>query len=442
MFICNASTINHCVCRWNDRELKFARTVIFTVEEINRDTKLLPGVSLGYRLYNGCGSENLVRAAVEAVTGEDSRGCNGQVQALLGHSSSGVSEDINIILSPLSIPQVREMKQLQLQSNFHCPSCLFIFTSLKYIDLLYLTFFIPFQVSHLSTCACLSDKRLYPTFFRTVPSDRFQIIGLVQLMKYFDWRWVGIIYSQALYSEKGTAEFIKEAKKEGICVEYKLPFSKTSNNKLEAIVETLKESSSKVVLLFMSLSYTRTFLSQMEIYNITGKQWLGSESWITQADLASVERKNILQGSIGFALPQASIPGLGEFLLSLKPSDEPQSAIIKAVWEKFFDCSFSPSNTSALCTGTEDLRTVSNDYTDVTHFRAENNVYKAVYLVAYALHALLQCYNGSNPTTRKPCVNKNEVKPKLVSSSKMYSSILILIQYLMFLFFVVNAVLI
>lgn len=100
-------SINHCVCRWNDRELKFARTVIFTVEEINRDTTLLPGVSLGYRLYNGCGSENLVRAAVEAVTGEDSKGCNGQVQVLLGHSSSGVSKDINVILSPLSIPQVR-----------------------------------------------------------------------------------------------------------------------------------------------------------------------------------------------------------------------------------------------------------------------------------------------------------------------------------------------
>ncbi|XP_033487853.2 extracellular calcium-sensing receptor-like [Epinephelus lanceolatus] len=233
-------------------------------------------------------------------------------------------------------------------------------------------------------------------------------------MEYFDWRWVGIIYSASLYSEKGTAEFTKEAKKVGICVEYTLPYSKTSKSKLEAIVKKLRESSSKVVLLFMSLSYTKSFLSKIEKYNITGKQWLGGESWITQADLASVERKSILQGAMGFALPEASIPDLGEFLLSLKPSDEPQSAIIKAFWEKFFDCSFSPSNTTTMCTGTEDLRTISSDYTDVTHFRAENNVYKAVYLVAYALHALLQCKNGSNPTTGKPCVNKNQVQPKLV----------------------------
>ncbi|XP_034460699.1 extracellular calcium-sensing receptor-like [Hippoglossus hippoglossus] len=357
----------------NDRELKFARIVMFTVEEINRDTKLLPGLSLGYRLYNGCGDENLIRAAVEAVNGEDSKGCADQIQALLGHSSSGVSKDINIILSPLSIP----------------------------------------QVSHLSTCACLSDKRQFPTFFRTVPSDRFQVIGLVQLMKYFDWRWVGIIYSQGVYSEEGTMAFAKEAEKEGICVEYRLPYSKT-HVKFPAIVEALRKSSSKVVLLFLPLPFTISFLSEIEKYNITGKQWVGSEAWITQTDLASDGSKNILKGAMGFALPQASIPGLGEFLLSFKPSDEPQSAIVKDFWESFFDCSFSPSNTSATCTGTEDLSTVSSDYTDVTHFRPENNVYKAVYLVAYAIHALLQCHNGSNPTTGKSCVTKDQVRPKLV----------------------------
>ncbi|KAG7480172.1 extracellular calcium-sensing receptor-like [Solea senegalensis] len=360
--------------KMNDRELKFARIVMFTVDEINRDTELLPGVSLGYRLYNGCGTANLVRAAIEAVNGEEVKVCSGQVQAVLGHSSSGVSAYINNILSSLSIP----------------------------------------QVSHLSTCDCLRDKKLYPTFFRTVPSDRFQVIGLVQLMKYFNWRWVGIIYSQGFYSEEGTAEFVKEAKKEGICIEYRLPYSKTSRKKLDVIVETLRESSSKVVLLFVSLTFTKSFLTRIAEYNITGKQWIGSESWVTQPDLASEERRNILQGVMGFALPRASIPGLSEFLLSLKPSDVPESDIIKTFWEKFFGCSFSPSNTSNMCNGTEDLHTVSSDYTDVTYFTAENNVYKAVYLVAYALHALLQCVNGSNPTTGKPCVTKKDVQPKLV----------------------------
>lgn len=81
--------------------------MIFTVEEINRNTELLPGVSLGYRVFNGCGSENLVRAAIEAVTGEDSKGCSDPIQALIGHSSSGVTQDINLILSPLSVPHVR-----------------------------------------------------------------------------------------------------------------------------------------------------------------------------------------------------------------------------------------------------------------------------------------------------------------------------------------------
>ena len=104
MMSCNNK---HWACSWHDRELKFARTVIFTVEEINRDGKILPGVSLGYRLFNGCGNENQIRAAIDAINWEDSKGCTGQIQALIGHSSSGISKDINVILSALSIPQVK-----------------------------------------------------------------------------------------------------------------------------------------------------------------------------------------------------------------------------------------------------------------------------------------------------------------------------------------------
>lgn len=279
----------------------------------------------------------------------------------------------------------------------------------------YIFFFFCLKISHLSTCACLSEKSRYPTFFRTVPSDHFQIRALVQLMKYFDWRWVGVIYSMGTYAAEGSSEFVKKAQKEGICVEYRLLYLKSSISKFRTIVKTLKKSSSKVVLMFMSLSYTKSFLSKMEGHNITGKQWVGSESWITHADLVSADREHILHGAIGYSLPRASIPGLGAFLHSLKPSDESNSTLIKAVWEDFFDCSFTPSNTSTLCTGEEDLKNITSDYTDITNFREENSVYTAVYSVAFALQMLLQCENGLNPSTGKLCLTKEEVTPKLVS---------------------------
>uniref|UniRef100_A0A3B4AJJ3 G-protein coupled receptors family 3 profile domain-containing protein n=1 Tax=Periophthalmus magnuspinnatus TaxID=409849 RepID=A0A3B4AJJ3_9GOBI len=335
--------------KWNHRELRFARTVIFTIAEINRNPKLLPGITLGYRLYNGCGSENLIRAAIEALNGES---CSGQMIGLLGHSSSGISQYINYILSSLS-------------------------------------------VSHLSTCACLSNKKIYPTFFRTVPSDFFQVTGLLELMKYFDWRWVGFVYSLEMYSLEGTETFLKLSKQYSICVEYLIKYTRTK--RMDKIVETLKSSTSNVIVLFMGLSYTEDFLSRIEDYSITGKQFIGSESWITQTKLTSAERMSILQGAMGFAIPEAT---------------EPQSEIVKGVWADIFGCTFTPSKTSAMCTGSEDLLSIPNNYAAFTDLRTESNVYNAVYSFAYALHSLLQCKNGLNPTTGKACVSQSQVQPK------------------------------
>uniref|UniRef100_A0A8C5FGU0 G-protein coupled receptors family 3 profile domain-containing protein n=1 Tax=Gadus morhua TaxID=8049 RepID=A0A8C5FGU0_GADMO len=348
----------------NGYHLLFARAVIFTVAEINKNSALLNGVTLGYRLYNGCGTQSLLRAALEAITEGES--CRKRVQALIGHSSSGISKAINLLVG-----------------------------------------------DHLSTCACLSDRRIYPTFFRTVPSDQFQISALVQLMKHFGWQWLGIIHSDEVYSSDGVAEFIKQGKAEGICVEYVI-FYNRFNTEIEHIVtEQLKSSTSSVVLLFMSLSHTRQLFKKVDGNKLPRKQWIGSEDWISQVELASLGSKNVLHGAMGFALPQSIIPGLVEFILSLKPSDEPESVMIKAFWESFFECSFSPSNSRKLCTGDEDLRTITSAYTN-REVRSVRNVYTAVYSIAHALNSLLQCENGLNPTTGKHCVNKTDVQPKQV----------------------------
>ena len=60
--------------------------VLLTLQEINSSP--LPGVTLGYRIYEACGSNHLMRADLEAVNGAEqgfgSGSCGGSVEAVNG----------------------------------------------------------------------------------------------------------------------------------------------------------------------------------------------------------------------------------------------------------------------------------------------------------------------------------------------------------------------
>ncbi|KAF5895967.1 extracellular calcium-sensing receptor-like, partial [Clarias magur] len=259
-------------------------------------------------------------------------------------------------------------------------------------------------VSHFSTCACLSDRKKHPSFFRTVPSDYFQSRGLAKLVKYFGWTWVGALCSDDDYGKNGLSEFISAAKEEGICVEYSMAFFKTDpREKILKIVENIKASTSKVIVGFVADTDIGFLLKEMALQNMTGFQWIGSESWISDLNTANPEWQHILKGSLGFAIPTAKINGLGEFLIKLTPASD--IAIYKELWETIFQCTFPIQNTivmKQLCKGNESLNQFPNIYTDVSDLRIANNVYKAVYAVAYALH---NSYGCSKMDSGQPAAN-------------------------------------
>ncbi|XP_027017644.1 extracellular calcium-sensing receptor-like [Tachysurus fulvidraco] len=339
--------------------------MVFAIEEINNRTDILPGVKLGYKIYDSCGSvEMAIRASLSLLNGHGEnttlKSCSNPetVQAIIAETSSTPSIAISATMGPLHIP----------------------------------------VISHFATCACLSDKKKHPSFFRTVPSDFYQSRALAKLVRHFGWTWVGAVCSDNDYGNNGMNTFISAAKEEGVCIEFSEAFFRTDpREKILKIVETIKTATSKVIVAFISYSDMEVLLKEIALQNITGFQWIGSESWISDLNIATPEWQPILKGSMGFAIPKAKISGLGEFLTKLNPASDVE--LYKQLWETIFECKLPTRGTDdikEMCNGNEKLSEVQNQYTDVSELQIANNVYKAVYAVAYALHNSYGCSKGDN----------------------------------------------
>uniref|UniRef100_A0A8C1YRT7 G-protein coupled receptors family 3 profile domain-containing protein n=1 Tax=Cyprinus carpio TaxID=7962 RepID=A0A8C1YRT7_CYPCA len=123
----------------------------------------------------------------------------------------------------------------------------------------------------------------------------------------------------------------------------------------------------------------------------------------------------VIQGTLGIAIRRGEIQGLYEFLLHLRPSNDPKNNMLRIFWENMFLCSFETEiheqQIKKVCTGQEDLKATYTTYTDVSGLRAAYNVYKAVYALAHALHDLMQCEEGRGPFSGNSCADTINLKP-------------------------------
>ncbi|KAK2894879.1 hypothetical protein Q8A67_012108 [Cirrhinus molitorella] len=349
------------------REFKFAQTLIFAIEEINNSTQLLPGVSLGYKIYDSCGSiAQAIFSGMALMNGYEETlsdvSCSRPpaVNAIVGESNSSPTIALASIVGPFSLP----------------------------------------VISHFATCACLSNRKRYASFFRTIPSDYYQSRALAQLVKHFGWTWVGMVRSRSDYGNNGIAAFEEAAKQEGICIEYSETILRTDpQEQFLKTLEVIKKGTTRVVLAFVALRDFFPLVNIIAQHNITGIQWVGSESWITSRTIAETKEYSFLSGALGFAIANAKLMGLREFLVNVHPDQEPNNKLLKEFWETAFQCSFRISRSGG-CTGSEKLAELQNEYTDVSELRIANKVYTAVYAIAHTLHNVLKDFKSSSNSSK------------------------------------------
>ncbi|XP_077104228.1 extracellular calcium-sensing receptor-like [Siphateles boraxobius] len=348
----------------NLRDFRMAQTMTFAIHEINKSPSLLPNVSIGYRIYDTCGSRlSSMSATISLMNGEEFASedtCNGQspIHAIIGETESSATVILSRTTGPFKIP----------------------------------------VISHSATCECLSNRGNYPSFFRTIASDYHQSRALAYIIKHFGWSWVGAVNSDNDYGNNGMAIFLNTAREEGICVEYSVKFYRTEPEKLRQVVDTIKNSTAKVIVAFLTSFEMENLLEQLSTNNITDRQMIGVEAWITAKSLISSNSFHVLGGSLGFAVTKIDIEGFSDY-------------VIKSFWDTDFPCSQVERNSSQYalsCNIYQDLLSLKSDNEDVPEQRYASNVYKAIYAVAHSLHSLLKCKE------KEGCEKHMEIQPQQV----------------------------
>ncbi|NP_001103412.1 olfactory receptor CG3 precursor [Danio rerio] len=329
------------------RDFRLAQILIFAIEEINRSVQLLPNISIGYRIYDTCGSRQSTMSAIMGLMNGQEFGagerCNGRspIHAIIGESESSATVILSRTTGPFKIP----------------------------------------VISHSASCECLSNKKDYPSFFRTMASDYHQSRALAYLVKDLGWSWVGAVSSDNEYGNYGMSIFLKIAQEVGICVEYYAKFYRTEAENLHKAVNMIKKGTAKVIVAFVSLPEMGILVDQLSIENITGLQMIGVKSWITVKSFITPSSFHVLKGSLGIAVKKISVEGFAEYA-------------INEFWKKGFPCLKSEVNSSRYalsCSRYEDLFVLKSISEDVPEQRYASYVYKAVYAVAHSLHSLFNC---------------------------------------------------
>ncbi|KAF7650702.1 hypothetical protein LDENG_00121810 [Lucifuga dentata] len=243
------------------------QTMAFAIDEINRNSNLLPNVTLGYSLYDNCVKLAVgFRAGLSLISGQEKQftmdeTCTGNppVIGIVGDSSSTRSIAISSVLGLYKVPMVRAM---------------------------------------------------------------------IQILKHFGWTWAGLLVSDDDYGLHAARSFQSDLVHSGTgCLAYAevLPWG-NDPAQLRKIVDVMRKSTARVVIVFAHESNMIYLMEEVVKQNVTGLQWMASEAWTAADVLQTPQFMPYLGGTLGIAIRRGEIPGLRDFLLRIRPGSHHDSS--------------------------------------------------------------------------------------------------------------------
>ncbi|XP_069823877.1 vomeronasal type-2 receptor 26-like [Dendropsophus ebraccatus] len=279
-------------------------TLFYSVHEINEEPSILPNLTLGYHIYDSCADP---RKAIKSI-----------LQILSGPKH---------IVPNYSC--TRKKKKVVGFIGDH-----FSLTTLPIAQLLGIY---PYsQISYGATDTLLNDRRLFPSFFRTVPDDYTSYSVISYFLRSFGWTWVGIIAFDDNIGDREASLLTSVLSSHGICVDFIFKGSYWKRQKENYVLksfEVMMKSSARIIIVCGTFStIIVTFITDFQlkkhdkilILNPTYSLYFGSARMF-----------NI---SLLFHLKPGKIPNMESYFKSFHPLRNPNDSILENLWIIMFQC--------------------------------------------------------------------------------------------------------
>ncbi|XP_028303215.1 taste receptor type 1 member 3 [Gouania willdenowi] len=342
--------------RLDDFGLGLALVMKYAVDEINAKQFPLPGIKLGYEIYDTCKqSAVIVKPTLSFLTEKSNKVLSVEC------NYTDYETSVSAMIGPYTSEMVSVIGKL-------------------------MGFFLMPQISYGATSDKFSDNHLYPSFFRTVPSDKWQVDAMGRLMQEFSWNWVAVVGSEEEYGQQGIQQFTKIAEKMSVCVAYQglIPVYSDAEPAVQTIVQHIIAAKVGVVIVFSLPEPAWIFFKEVIRRNFTAV-WVGSTSWSISNRVVSLPNIESIGTILGFTDktdPPSLFSAYAETLLN-KLSEEQANMSPPTL---------KPGNPDNPCSQCWNLSPANMSLVESPAVqKSAFSVYAAIYSAAHALHNLLRC---------------------------------------------------
>ena len=297
------SSSEFCSSEYSESGAQITELPAFMTELINADDSLLPNVSLGFVAFDDC--ENDLTALARSISFLPPGGEVGEyddpyrVVGVVGPSNSDQSVMIASLLGLFRIP----------------------------------------VLSPHSTSDVLSDESRFPYFLRLMLSDIHQAAAVVDVIRYFGWSYVSVLYSEGNYERDIAQRVEKLLANSAICLAaFEMIGSNSAEFDIEWAINGMREKEdTHVVILFLQNTELRTLFTHVKRRGLAKRFfWVSGENLALAPDW---HMEDIVDGSLYVGYPDKSMPHFRDYLrgLSWRNSTNPW---LHLVFESLYNCSW------------------------------------------------------------------------------------------------------